>query len=661
MPRRGEAASEFGRASFEKEFGATNAGFSRGMGDPISPSPLQVLSKTNYPIWAIRMQVHLEAYGLWEAIESDAVPRKKDRQALSVIFGALSEDIVAQLDISKTAKEIWEFLKTRHMGAARVIKARVQALRREFETMFMGEEESVADFPGKLSKVATQLRSLGEKIDDGVLVAKLLRAAPANFDAITSSIEQFGDMDSMSLEEAIGSLKIYEEKLQDREARREEQLLLSKAAGKQKKYEESSTRGRGRGRGWRGGRGRGRGDGKQNEHGDEERPRDKSKVKCYNCEKLGHFAYECRKSKKEEKVQVAEVEEKPQSTLLMAIIDTSEVILLQGVNEQAMNEGMWYLDNGASNHMTGDRHLFQELKEVSQGIERFGDGSTTKIGGRGWIMLQCQDGGQMRLDNVLYVPELKANILSLGQFDEHGCRILMEGGFLTIYDQHGRLLVKVKKTLSRLYLLKLNLVLSCMVADDSSELTWTWHIRYGHLNFQSLRRLSSKEIVRGLPKLEIPENICRDCIASKQHRSPFPSIASYRASRPLELVHGDICGPISPATLGGSKYFLLLVDDYSRLMWVAMIKNKSEAFQAFVKFKNLAEAEKGMKIGCLRTDQRGEFTSSIFSNFCSEHGIKRQFSAPYSPQQNGVVERRNRTVMNMVRSMLKDKNLPHEL
>ena len=138
MLRRGEATSEFGRASFE-EFGATNAGFSRGMGDPISPSPLEVLSKTNYPVWAIRMQVQLKAYGLWEAIEFDTVPRKKDCQTLSVIFGALSEDIVAQLDISRTAKEIWEFLKTRHKGAARVIKARVQALRREVETMFMGE------------------------------------------------------------------------------------------------------------------------------------------------------------------------------------------------------------------------------------------------------------------------------------------------------------------------------------------------------------------------------------------------------------------------------------------------------------------------------------------------------------------------------------------
>ena len=93
------------------------------------------------------------------------------------------------------------------------MKARVLALQHEFETMFIGEEESVADFAGKLYKVATQLRSLGEKIHDGVLVSKILRAAPEKFDAITSSIKKFGDMDSMSLEEAIGSLKIYEEKL----------------------------------------------------------------------------------------------------------------------------------------------------------------------------------------------------------------------------------------------------------------------------------------------------------------------------------------------------------------------------------------------------------------------------------------------------------------
>lgn len=143
---------------------------------------------------------------------------------------------------------------------------------------------------------------------------------------------------------------------------------------------------------------------------------------------------------------------------------------------------------------------------------------------------------------------------------------------------------------------------------------------------------------------------------SKQARSSFLAESSYRASRPLELIHGDICGPIEPHSLRGSRFFLLLIDDFSRMMWVSMLKRKSDALDSFKKFKALAETEKNSQIGCLRTDQGGEFTSNSFSDFCEENGIRRQFSSPYSPQQNGVVERRNQTIMNMVKSMLKTKN-----
>ena len=100
----------------------------------------------------------------------------------------------------------------------------------------------------------------------------------------------------------------------------------------------------------------------------------------------------------------------------------------------------------------------------------------------------------------------------------------------------------------------------------------------------------------------------------------------------LELIHTNICGPISPATLGGSRYFLLIIDDFSRLTWVAMLQCKSDVFEAFKCFKNLVETEKGMKIKTLRSDRGGEFTSNEFSKYCLEHGIKRQLTAPYSPQ-----------------------------
>ena len=139
------------------------------------------------------------------------------------------------------------------------------------------------------------------------------------------------------------------------------------------------------------------------------------------------------------------------------------------------------------------------------------------------------------------------------------------------------------------------------------------------------------------------------CITSKQTRVLFPSSAKYKASKPLELIHGD---------LSGSKYFLLLVDDCTRMLWVSLLKQKSESFKVFKSFKVQAEKEKESKIICLRTDNGGEFTSNEFISFCSEHGIKIHFSTPYTPQQNRAVERKNWTILDMTRAMLKNKNLP---
>ena len=123
----------------------------------------------------------------------------------------------------------------------------------------------------------------------------------------------------------------------------------------------------------------------------------------------------------------------------------------------------------------------------------------------------------------------------------------------------------------------------------------------------------------------------------------------------------DICGPISPQTVGGKRYFFLIVDDYSRCMWVALLKEKSEALEQFKRFKSMVEAEKGVKMKCIRSDRGGEFTFDEFKEVCDKGGIKKQLTAPYTPQQNGVVKRKNRTIMGLVRSMLKEKELPLEL
>ncbi|CAA6674013.1 unnamed protein product [Spirodela intermedia] len=187
----------------------------------------------------------------------------------------------------------------------------------------------------------------------------------------------------------------------------------------------------------------------------------------------------------------------------------------------------------------------------------------------------------------------------------------------------------------------------CLEARAVEE-AWKWHARLGHVNMTALRKMAREELVRGLPAVGQVDQLCEACLAGKQKRSPFPQQGEYRARRVLELVHSDLCGPIAPETPNGSKYFLLLVDDRSRYMWVAMLPSKDRS----------AEGESGLKLGALRTDRGGEFTSQEFAEYCAGEGIHRQHTAPYSPQQNGIVERRNGTVVATARSMLKAKGLP---
>lgn len=168
-------------------------------------------------------------------------------------------------------------------------------------------------------------------------------------------------------------------------------------------------------------------------------------------------------------------------------------------------------------------------------------------------------------------------------------------------------------------------------------------------------------MVEGLPQIVYNNGVCDGCLMAKQTRRPFPNQSTYNANSVLDLVHGDLCGPISPETAGGNKYFFLLVDDYSRFMWVYFLKSKDEALGGFKIFCAMVENKPGKKVKVLRTDRGGEFCSNEFKKYCDENGIERHYTAPYSPQQNGIVERRNRTVVEMARSCLKEKELPGKL
>lgn len=327
-------------------------------------------------------------------------------------------------------------------------------------------------------------------------------------------------------------------------------------------------------------------------------------------------------------------------------------------NGKSGESSIWYLDNGPSNHMTGQRSKCKDMDEGVIGEVKFGDGSTLKIQGKGSVHFTTDDGKDCVLKEVYFIPSLCNNIISLGQLSESGSKIVIKGEYLWIYNEKNVLIMKVKRSMNRLYKVVIKDTRGTCLLTKADEMTWLWHSRLGHVNFQAMILMSKNKMASGLPDFTHPKNVYKGCLMSKQARRPFPSHTSFIAKECLELIHGDICGPISPPTQSGNKYFLLFVDDFSRAMWVYMLKTKDEALIHFKKFKALVEKESGQVIKVLRTDKGGEFCSNELTKLCEDMCIVRHFTAPYTPQQNGVVERRNRTVVAMGRSLLKERNMP---
>ena len=200
--------------------------------------------------------------------------------------------------------------------------------------------------------------------------------------------------------------------------------------------------------------------------------------------------------------------------------------------------------------------------------------------------------------------------------------------------------------------------LMALTVSSGVGINKVWHERFGHLSYPILLEMQKTGMVAHLPALSKVQEPCEACMMGKQQRKAFPHESSYRAKAPLQLVHADLSGKASIQALGGCNYYMLIVDDYSRYMWVYFLRDKAEALGKFKQWQKMVENESGLKVKKLRMDRGGEFLSKEFDTYLHENGIKRQLTTAHTPQQNGVVERRNRTVMEMARCMALGKGLP---
>ncbi|KAL4273237.1 hypothetical protein GQ457_13G004800 [Hibiscus cannabinus] len=199
---------------------------------------------------------------------------------------------------------------------------------------------------------------------------------------------------------------------------------------------------------------------------------------------------------------------------------------------------------------------------------------------------------------------------------------------------------------------------STFLAKESTIMLW--HKRLGHYHHQGIVKIKSKSMAIDLPEFDDHITTCKVRQFGKQNRKSFPKTA-WSATCKLQLIHTDMSKPQRTPSLADIRYYAAFIDDFTRICWIFFLKFKFEIAGAFWKFKRMVENKSGNHIQILMSDNEKEYTSDNFNAFCEEAGIEHQLTAPYSPLQNGVSVRRNKYILEMIRCMLHEKNLPEKL
>ncbi len=294
-----------------------------------------------------------------------------------------------------------------------------------------------------------------------------------------------------------------------------------------------------------------------------------------------------------------------------------------------------------------------------------GDDTTHSITQIGKVSLLMQDGQTKYLKDVLHVPTITKKLVSVGEMVEQGLQVTFDpnGCFVEDVKNQGKLIAKGENN-GRMLTLDVNMheVNSMLFTHGKGARDiGIWQKQVGHVNLQCFKLMEKQNLIRGLPKFgtkEVMLKVCEACQLGKQARHPFPSQTTHVSSKRLEMMQLDVW-TTKTESIGECRYYVSFIDNHTRKVWVYFMKHKGEVFQHFLNFKAMVEKEKGVSIKCLKSDGGGEYFSNEFSEYLKEHGIQRKYSCSYSPQQNGVAERKNKHIIKIARAMLNEKNLPY--
>nr|GEX15124.1 hypothetical protein [Tanacetum cinerariifolium] len=417
---------------------------------------------------------------------------------------------------------------------------------------------------------------------------------------------------------------------------------------------------------------------------------DKSKVECFNYHKMGHFARECiapisqDRGRRDNYIQGSKAEDQAPKAL-MAIDET----VATPITPKPFIKFVKPKDTQSKSKTDETETPKKPPVKYAKQYRKLNKKPNVKGNQRNWNNLKSQQLGPdfvmkkkacFNCGNISYLSEFEPFDGGYVSFGQGGCKITGKGTIKTgklefknvyfVKDLKDFKLLDDANILLRaprqhnMYSIDLNNIvphrdLTCLVTKASADECMMWHRRLGHLNFKTMNKLFRHNLVRGLPtKCFKNDHTCTACLKGKQHKASCKSKLVNSVTTPLHTLHIDLFVPTSVSSISHKWYCLVVPDDFSRFTWTFFLKSKDETSGILKKFITKIKNLKDLKVKIIRCDNGGEFKNKEMNDFCSQKGIKREFSNARTPQQNGVAERRNITLIEAARTMLADAKLP---
>ncbi|PKU83464.1 Retrovirus-related Pol polyprotein from transposon TNT 1-94 [Dendrobium catenatum] len=614
--------------------------------DPVIPTALKFvvtnlktivsvqLAADNYLIWKAQIVKILRANRFERFLDSTQIPPPSvsshsdgtsnpsqnqwiltDQILAAALCSTISPSILPYVVNLDSTAAIWTTLENRFQATNR---SKVIQLKNSLHNISL-KNQTITEYLSEIKNIVDQISASGAAVDTEDIILYILNGLPPSYQSFKTAIRTM--LTPLSLDQLYPLLL-------------SEEINIASDSARVNSAPDNTTalftyRGRGR-------RSRGK---SSNQASNSTRQPSTNPVICQICSKRGHSATAC--------WHRLDLQYTPQPSPAQprALAASSET-----------NYANWFLDSGATNHLTNSLDNMS-LSNSYHGSDTVtvGDGRSVNIANTGTGLLPTPN-RKLSLSQILHTPFLHYNLLSISKLTkDNNISICFDSSGFRIKDQTTHQTLLQGPCENGLYPVRIPPSSSSDVALAAVKATTvTWHHRLGHPNDRVLTYIAKCN-----PSLSIrnAQFSCSSCQQAKAHKLVFPNSIT-RHSSILSLIHCDVWGPAPVPSVQGYRYYVLFVDDYSRFSWLFPMKFKSEVYNIFVLFKNQIEKYSSQTIKCLRSDGGTEFLNHDFKSFLRNNGIAHQVSCPYTPEQNGVAERKHRHIIETTRTLLTTASVP---